>query len=191
MKPSVLEKGKAVTGLANDREHSGDVHDSGCEGYNRNTAGCICGGCGTAAERLCRPVYENSETALLGRYLVMTPWMLLDRLKECQDEAESLRDSVYRRGVGAERRFGRQVNPLAERLDRLSQEINHMLQLLWRGGLWTEDGVEMRSASDGREFHVLREPFTDGKPHGRPLPTDAPDWQRELLGVPTSKQVKE
>ena len=31
-------------------------------------------------ERCCQPVYEVDETALLGRRLVLTSWMLLDEL---------------------------------------------------------------------------------------------------------------
>jgi hypothetical protein len=163
-----------------DGEHGGDAKCTLCDTASSSD------GEQNPEETLCRPVYEASDAALLGRYLVMTPWMLLDRLKECQDEAEAIRDSVYARGLGAERRFGRRVNPLAERVDRLSGEINHILQLLWRGGLWTDGPVEERASWDGGTYQVLREPFTDGKPHGRPLPPDAPDWQRELLGLPTA-----
>jgi hypothetical protein len=59
-----------------------------------------------------------------------------------------------------------------------------LLKLLWRSGLWTEGEVAERAAADGKSYRVLYAPFTDGKPHGKPVPEDCPAWKRELLGLP-------
>lgn len=142
-------------------------------------------------EDICQPVYEAEELASEEEVvdpqprLVMTPWMLLDGLKACQEEAAAILGEVRRSGVGLERRYGVPYNPLAERLEELHFGINNLLRLLWRGGLWTEGEVVEHTAADGKAYQVVREPFTDGKPGGRPLPPDAPSWQRELLGLPT------
>jgi|GEM_PF-3356406 hypothetical protein len=135
----------------------------------------------------CRAVYEPAPDALLGKHLVMTPWMLLDRLRECQEEAARLGETVRRREYGTQRRFGFEVNPLADQLDRLSGEMGKILALLWRGGLWTDAPVEEATSVEGRTYLVLREPFTDGKPHGRALSSEeAPEWVRDLLGIPAT-----
>jgi len=134
-----------------------------------------------------QPVYEKSEDAVLGRQLVMTPWMLLDRLRDCQERTDALRAEACARNWGAERRRGRTVNSLTQRLDQLSDDLEHTLYILRRGGLWLDavhDGtVETRADADGTPHQVARSPFTDGKPHGRPLPPDAPAWLRDLLGA--------
>lgn len=140
---------------------------------------------------VCRPVYEavpggaepcSGENAADKR-LVMTPWMLLDGLKELEEEAERLLCLVRENNLGWERRCGVPVNPLADTAERLQFGAAHLLRLLWRGGLWTNDEITPMSDADGETFHVLRAPFTDGKPNGRPLPPDAPRWQRDLLGA--------
>jgi hypothetical protein len=137
----------------------------------------------TAKDDFCRPVYEKDAATPLGQRLVMTPWMLLDGLKECQEDAALLLQAVEESGVGLERRHGLLVNPLADRLEKLHFGVSHMLKLLWRAGLWTDETPGAAVAADGRTYLALREPFTDGKPGGRPLAPDAPAWQRELLGI--------
>jgi hypothetical protein len=136
-----------------------------------------------SAEQACQPVYESDETAILGQRLVLTPYLLLDQLKQCQEEMEGLLSYVDAAGIGVEQRYGVMVNPLAERLERVHFGVSHLLKLLWRSGLWVEEESTPMQASDGRLYHAVRAPFTDGKPHGRPLPSNAPTWQRELLGL--------
>ncbi len=116
----------------------------------------------------------------------MTPWMLLDRLRECQERTDALRQEACEKNWGAERWRGRTVNPLTERLDRLSDDLAHTLHILRRGGLWLDarDGlIETRLDADGTPHQVACAPFTDGKPHGRPLPPNAPAWLCDLLGA--------
>lgn len=109
-----------------------------------------------------QPVYEKNERAVLGRQLVMTPVMLLDKLKDYQDATRCLRQSVCVEAGGVVRVEcpGRFVH----RLDRLQADIEQTLHLLWRGGLWMESEIEERSAMNGRAYRVVREPFTDGRP---------------------------
>jgi len=134
------------------------------------------------------PVYAwSGEGEHPRRHLVMTPWMLLDCLKACQDDAYALLVEVCRSGLGEETRYGVVRNPVADRLERINFGIAHILKVLWRGGLWTDTEIREALAVDGRAYQVLSEPFTIGKPGSRPLPPDAPDWQRELLGIPLSK----
>jgi hypothetical protein len=130
-----------------------------------------------------QPVYEADEAAILGQRLVLTPYMLLDKLRQCQEETEALLLYVHHNGVGVETRCGLPVNPVAERLEQVHFSVSQILKLLWRSGLWTEEELEAASDTSGKAYHALRAPFTDGKPHGRPLPEDAPYWQRELLGL--------
>lgn len=120
------------------------------------------GATGEAVEAGLQPVYELAPDALFGRQMVMTPGMLVDRLHGCQEAAERLRDVVRQRRLGEEQRFGFEVNPVADQLDRLSEEIRAMLTLLGRGGLWTDAALTEGAATDGRQFWVLREPFMDG-----------------------------
>lgn len=151
-----------------------------------NAAACHQGGDDEPFWHARQPVYEASRSAILGRQLVMTPWMLLDRLRECQERTDALRQEACEKNWGAERRQGRTVNPLTERLDRLSDDLAHTLYILWRGGLWLDarDGlIETRTDADGTPHQVACAPFTDGKPHGRPLPPDAPAWLCDLLGA--------
>ena len=54
-------------------------------------------------------VFEEREGTV---QLVMTTWMLLDRLVDCHEIAQALRDEAQRRGVG-EISLGAPVNPLA------------------------------------------------------------------------------
>lgn len=147
----------------------------------------------------CHPVYETAardkraelkgdeERGAGQPRLVMTPYMLLDNLKACQDETNALLVEVHRTGVGIERRCGVLVNPLAERLENLYFDMSNILRLLWRSGLWTRDAVDEEIAADGSTYQVLRAPFTDGKPHGRSLPPNTPPWQRDLLGLPAAQ----
>lgn len=133
-------------------------------------------------EGVCAPVYET-DAATPGQRLVVTPWMLMDQLKQCQEQTEQLLYYIQKTGVGAERCCGVWVNPLSEKVEQVHFGVSQLLRLLWRGGLWSEESPEEAVSADGAPYHVLRAPFTDGKPSGRPLPEDAPDWQRELLGV--------
>ena len=135
---------------------------------------------------VCQPVYEREHENGLERHLVLTPWMLMDQLLQCQEETEEALDQVYQQGLGWEERCGVPVNPLADRLEAAHFSITQTLRLLWRGGLWTDECCEDAQAVNGKRYKVLRAPFTDGKPHGRPLPIDTPDWQRELLGLSKS-----
>lgn len=116
-------------------------------------------------------VYECCDTALWRKQLVLTPHMLLDRLKVC---AELLRE-------------GQESDAQKDQRDpcvaQASQEIEHLLHLLWRGGLWTNTDPVEKVACDGQAYQVLLEPFTDGKPQGKPLSEDAPLWLKEVLGV--------
>ena len=131
------------------------------------------------------PVYAwSGDPDHPRRHLVMTPWMLLDCLKACQDDAYTLLVEVCRTGLGEETRYGVVRNPVADRLERINFGIAHILKVLWRGGIWTDADIQEAEAADGREYRVIREPFTIGKPGSLPLPADAPDWQRELLGIP-------
>lgn len=132
----------------------------------------------------CRPVYETDSASALGRRLVATPWMLMDGLAECREEAEALLRAVEESGIGLERRHGLLVNPMAERLEKLHFGVSHLLKLLWRSGLWTDQPVDEAVAADGRTYLALRAPFTDGKEGGRPVAPEIPFWQRELLGLP-------
>ncbi len=97
--------------------------------------------------------------------------MLLDRLKVCADLLNEARDGDL---PGDSR-----DNQVA----LAGGEIDHLLHLLWRGGLWTSASTVEKTAYDGVTYHVLEEPFTDGKPQGKPLSDDAPVWLREVLGV--------
>lgn len=138
----------------------------------------------TAADDLF-PVYEwSAEGEHPRQHLVMTPWMLLDCLKACQDDAYELLVEISRTGLGEETRLGVVRNPLADRLEKINFGIAHILKVLWRGGLWTDAEIDEATATDGRSYHAIREPFTLGKPGSSPLPPDAPAWQRELLGIP-------
>ncbi|MBC8136236.1 MAG: hypothetical protein H8F28_10145 [Fibrella sp.] len=116
-------------------------------------------------------VYECCETALWRKQLVLTPHMLLDRLKVCADLLSEVRG-----GSTTEEARDHQIACVSE-------EIDHLLHLLWRGGLWTNVGTVEKTACDGQAYHVLAEPFTDGKPQGKPLSADAPEWLKEVLGV--------
>lgn len=116
-------------------------------------------------------VYECCDTALWRKQLVLTPHMLLDRLKVCAD----LLSEAQNEEITEDAR--------AHRVSRVSEEIDHLLHLLWRGGLWTNVKTVEKTACDGQPYHVLAEPFTDGKPQGKPLSADAPEWLREVLGV--------
>ena len=115
--------------------------------------------------------------------------MLLDALKECQDDAALLHCQIQQSGAGLERRHGLLVNPLADRVDKLHGTVSHLLRLLWRDGIWTDGEIVAQVGTDGKAYHALREPFTDGKPGGRPLAADAPLWLREMLGVPVSQRT--
>lgn len=130
-----------------------------------------------------RPVYEDDDAAVLGQRLVLTPYMLLDKLRHCQEETEQLLLYVHRNGIGMEQRCGIPVNPVAERLEQVHFSVSQVLRLLWRSGLWTEADLEATQDTTGKSFMALRAPFTDGKAHGRPIPEDAPYWLRELLGL--------
>ena len=131
------------------------------------------------------PVYEwTGEGNHPRQHLVMTPWMLLDCLKACQDDAYTLLGEVERSGVGQEQRYGITVNPVADQLEKIQFGLAHILKVLWRGGLWTENDLVEVTGTDGRKYLAIREPFTLGKPGSRPIPADAPAWQRELLGIP-------
>jgi hypothetical protein len=105
-------------------------------------------------------------------------------LKQCQEEMARLLAYVDATGTGVEQRYGVMVNPLAERMERVHFGVSHVLKLLWRSGLWTDEEVVEAEAADGKTYQVLRAPFTDGKPQGRSLAPNAPVWQRELLGLP-------
>lgn len=136
-------------------------------------------------DHLEKPVYAETTA---GCQLVLTAWMLLDRLTTCQESAAVLLQEILASGAGEERRLGTVINPLAERTEALHFEIGHLLRLLWRSGLWTDAAIAQGQSADGRSFAVLREPFTDGKDHGRPLPCDASAWRREILGVPPAAE---
>ncbi|MBC8102432.1 MAG: hypothetical protein H7Z41_07570 [Cytophagales bacterium] len=137
------------------------------------------------------PVYEWAEQSEHPRqHLVMTPWMLLDCLKACQDDTYALLTEVYRTRVGEEQRYGIAVNPVADQLEKIQFGLAHILKVLWRGGLWTEADLVEVTATDGKTYLAIREPFTLGKPGSRALPPDAPAWQRELLGVPLPPQLE-
>jgi hypothetical protein len=137
------------------------------------------------------PVYEWSKDGDHPRqHLVMTPWMLLDCLKACQDDAYALLSEVELSGVGKEQRFGITVNPVADQLEKIQFGLAHILKVLWRGGLWTESDLVEVTATDGKKYLAIREPFTLGKPGSLPLPTDAPAWQRELLGIPVPAELE-
>lgn len=131
-----------------------------------------------------QPLYEYDESGCeAGARLVLTPWMLLDALKECEADAECLLALVQAQNLGAERRYGIPINPVAQRAERLHFGVRQLLRLLWRSGLWTQTPVTQTVDAEGNPCFVLSSPFTDGKPHGRTLHPDAPQWQRELLGV--------
>ncbi len=135
------------------------------------------------------PVYEWANDGEHPRqHLVMTPWMLLDCLKACQDDAFALLGEVERTGVGQEQRYGITVNPVADQLEKIQFGLAHILKVLWRGGLWTEADLVEVTATDGKKYMAIREPFTLGKPGSLPLPDDAPAWQRELLGIPIAPE---
>jgi hypothetical protein len=137
------------------------------------------------------PVYAAAgEGEHPRQHLVMTPWMLLDCLKAVQDETYALLVDVERSGLGEETRYGAVFNPLADRLEKINFGVAHMLKVLWRGGLWTDSEIGDASSTDGRLYRVIREPFTLGKPGSQPLPSDAPAWQRELLGIPLVPEPK-
>ena len=138
------------------------------------------------------PVYEwsNAEGEHPRQHLVMTPWMLLDCLKACQDDAYALLTEVERSGVGKEQRYGITVNPVADQLEKIQFGLAHILKVLWRGGLWTESDLVEVTATDGKKYLAIREPFTLGKPGSRPLPENAPAWQRELLGIPVNEDLE-
>lgn len=97
--------------------------------------------------------------------------MLLDRLKVCSD----LLCESQGAGVTEEAR--------QHRVMHVREEIDHLLHLLWRSGLWTDTDPVEKTACNGHTYHVLTEPFLDGKPHGKPLSDDAPTWLKEVLGV--------
>lgn len=132
------------------------------------------------------PVYEwaNTAGAHPRQHLVMTPWMLLDCLKACQDDVYKLLTEVERTGIGQEQRYGITVNPAVDQLEKIQFGMAHILKVLWRGGLWTEADLVEVTATDGKKYLAIREPFTLGKPGSRPIPENAPAWQRELLGIP-------
>ncbi len=132
---------------------------------------------------VCEPVYEADASAVPNQRLVVTPWMLMDQLKHCQEQTEQILYYIHKSGVGAERCCGVWVNPLSEKVEQVHFGVSQLLRLLWRGGLWSEDALDEAFTADGNPYYVLRAPFTDGKPGGRPLPPDAPEWQRELLGL--------
>ncbi|MES2463364.1 MAG: hypothetical protein V4671_22555 [Armatimonadota bacterium] len=137
------------------------------------------------------PVYEWSGDGDHPRqHLVMTPWMLLDCLKACQDDAYKLLSEVERTGVGKEQRYGITVNPVADQLEKIQFGLAHILKVLWRGGLWTETDLVEVTATDGKKYLAIREPFTLGKPGSLPLTEDAPAWQRELLGIPLPAELQ-
>jgi hypothetical protein len=136
------------------------------------------------------PVYEWAPGEHPRQHLVMTPWMLLDCLKACQDDAYNLLTEVERTGVGEEQRFGIKVNPVADQLEKIQFGLAHILKVLWRGGLWTENDLVEVTATDGKKYMAIREPFTLGKPGSQPLAPDAPSWQRELLGIPVPADLE-
>lgn len=137
------------------------------------------------------PVYEWTKAGEHPRqHLVMTPWMLLDCLKACQDDAYALLTEVERSGVGKEQRYGITVNPVVDQLEKIQFGLSHILKVLWRGGLWTETDLVEVTATDGKKYLAIREPFTLGKPGSLPLPADAPAWQRELLGIPVQTALE-
>ena len=121
-------------------------------------------------ERWRNAVYEPCDTALWRKHLVLTPYMLLDRLKVCADLASEGTNTDI-------------DGPQNYQLERIQEEINHLLDLLWRSGLWIDTKTVEKTAVDGQSYTVLCEPFTDGKPQGKPLSPDAPDWVRDMLGV--------
>ena len=121
-------------------------------------------------ERWNHVVYECADNGLWRNRLVLTPYMLLDRLKACADLAA---DSCAAARTPCERQRARQIEG----------ELTHLLTLLWRSGLWADTESENRVDCDGRPFQVLAAPFTDGKPHGKPISPAAPPWQRDLLGL--------
>lgn len=136
------------------------------------------------ADEIDRAVYEHTEENRTGQRLVLTTWMLLDELKQCQDEIEGALNHIHETGMGQENRCGFPYNPVAASLEKAHFNVSHILRLLWRSGLWTEGCVTERRDTDGRTYRVFEEPFTDGKANGRVLPTSTPKWQRELLGIP-------
>lgn len=134
-------------------------------------------------EGVCTPVYEVDDTVSPGQRLVVTPWMLLDQLKHCQEQTEQILYYIHKNDIGVERCCGVQINPLSEKVEQVHFGVSQLLRLLWRSGLWSEEVQEEATAANGTHYQVLRAPFTDGKPSGRPLPPNAPHWQREILGL--------
>ncbi|MDX1935286.1 MAG: hypothetical protein SFU56_22030 [Capsulimonadales bacterium] len=113
----------------------------------------------------------------------MTTWMLLDELRQCQEHLDALLQHIKATRCGEEKRLGIVFNPVLESVESAHFHVSHILRLLWRDGLWTDAPVTERSDSRHRAFHVLEQPFTDGKPHGRPLPESASADLCDLLGL--------
>lgn len=100
---------------------------------------------GSNEEKL-RPVYEGCETALWRKRLVVTPDMLLDRLQVCADLATEAQRACL---------------PSPELHNQLSSEIERVIHLLERGGLWMDAPLEQKTACDGKVYQVLLQPFVD------------------------------
>ena len=96
------------------------------------------------------PVYECCDTALWRKRLVLTPYMLLDRLHVCAELAKEVQEGTPSSDM------------VANHVDRLSDEVNHLLRLLERSGLWIDSALVNQPSCDGHVYSVLKEPFTAG-----------------------------
>ena len=92
-------------------------------------------------------VYEACQSALLRKRLVLTPYMLVDRLNVCADLASEACCA------------GSPASPQTRRIEQIGEEIAHMLHLLHRGGLWADTKFERKEAVGGRAYFVITEPF--------------------------------
>jgi hypothetical protein len=97
------------------------------------------------------PVYECCESALWRKRLVLTPYMLVDRLKACAELAAEVRDEELPAAA------------VRNRADLLADEVDRLLALLWRSGLWIDTPTEERESCDGRAYQVIARPFTDDR----------------------------
>jgi hypothetical protein len=124
----------------------------------------------------CRPLYEATDD---GAQLVLTTWMLLDRLRSCHEDADVLYWELLQNDDVALPLCGARVNLTAERAERLRFELGRLLSLLWRSGLWSDGPTTEAVATTGGRYQVVRYPFTAGPT----LTEDHPSWQHDLLGA--------
>jgi hypothetical protein len=111
-----------------------------------------------------QPVYEFTTENATGQRLVLTTWMLLDELTQCQEEIEQLLTYVHDTGVGKQRILGCPYNPLTLRLERAHFSVSHILRLLCRSGLWTDETLSERTDTEANAYSVIEQPFSQDSP---------------------------